>query len=119
MELVIVIGFFAVASAVCAELFAAAHTTSQKSSDLSMAVLAAETAAESFKSDFVDSGLAGGSAYFFYDGAWQPVTGAEGAAFHTVVDYSAEERLLAADITVFNSRTEQPIYQVVAKKAVG
>jgi hypothetical protein len=118
MELVIAIGFFAVASAVCAQLFADAHTTSQRSSNLSMAVVAAESAAEEFKATSVDSGLAGGAAYFFYDGGWQPVEGSEGAAYQTVVTYSAEDRLLSADIAVYEAQNEQPLYQITTKKAV-
>lgn len=50
MELMIAIMFFAVASAVCVQLFVKAHLLSQQSSDLNMAVNQAQTAASFFKS---------------------------------------------------------------------
>lgn len=49
MELILAILFFSVASAVCVQLFARAHTASEQSAALNRAVLAAESAAESFK----------------------------------------------------------------------
>ena len=49
MELILAILFFSVASAVCVQLFARAHTASEQSAALNRAVLAAESAAEAFK----------------------------------------------------------------------
>ena len=46
MELIIVIAFFALASAVCMRLFVHAHLVSKQSADLNMAVGAAQSAAE-------------------------------------------------------------------------
>ena len=49
MELIIAICFFAVASAICVQLFAHAHTLSQKSKGMQMAVLNAQSVAEGFR----------------------------------------------------------------------
>ena len=49
MELIIAICFFAVASAVCVQLFAHAHTLSQRSKGIQMAVLNAQSVAEGFR----------------------------------------------------------------------
>ena len=49
MELLIAICFFAVASAVCVQLFAHAHTLSQRSKGIQMAVLQAQSVAEGFR----------------------------------------------------------------------
>jgi hypothetical protein len=119
MELVIAIGFFAVASAVCAELFANAHTTSKKGSDLSMAVVAAESAAEEFKAS-PDAGVPGTSVTLYYDSDWQPAASdlMEGAPYAAVITYAAEERLLAADIAVYENYVDEPIYRITAKKAI-
>jgi hypothetical protein len=120
MELVIAIGFFAVASAVCAQLFADAHTTSKKGSDLSMAVVAAESAAEEFKAAANAEIVPGTDKILYYGSDWQPAASdlMLGAPYATVITYSAEERLLVADIAVYENYVEEPIYRITAKKAV-
>ena len=49
MELIIAICFFAVASAICVQLFAHAHSLSQRSMGIQMAVLNAQSVAEGFR----------------------------------------------------------------------
>ena len=49
MELIIAICFFAVASAICVQLFAHAHTLSQRSKGIQMAVINAQSVAEGFR----------------------------------------------------------------------
>ena len=49
IELIIAIGFFAVASAVCLQLFVRARLVSIQSADLSRATLAAQSAAEAVR----------------------------------------------------------------------
>ena len=49
MELIIAICFFAVSSAICVQLFAHAHTLSQRSKGIQMAVLNAQSVAEGFR----------------------------------------------------------------------
>jgi len=49
MEMIIAICFFAVASAICVQLFIAAHAMSRQSADIQMAVMNAQAAAAAFK----------------------------------------------------------------------
>ena len=49
MELIIAICFFAVASAICVQLFAHAHSLSQRSKGIQMAVINAQSVAEGFR----------------------------------------------------------------------
>ena len=82
MELILAILFFSVASAVCVQLFARAHTASEQSAALNRAVLAAESAAESFKgADDLDeavrlmgvrAGDTPGVLTAWYDLVWNP-----------------------------------------------
>ena len=82
MELILAILFFSVASAVCVQLFARAHTASEQSAALNRAVLAAESAAEAFKgaADLDEAarltgahaGDAPGVLTAWYDRAWNP-----------------------------------------------
>ena len=48
MELIIAICFFAIASAICVQLFAYAHNLSQRSKGIQMAVINAQSVAEGF-----------------------------------------------------------------------
>lgn len=85
MELILAILFFSVASAVCVQLFARAHTASEQSAALNRSVLAAESAAEAFKgaADIdeavrlmgVCAGDAPGVLTAWYDRAWNPCAG--------------------------------------------
>ena len=50
MELIFTILFFALASAVCMQLFARAHTLQMDTEDLNQSILLAQSAAESFES---------------------------------------------------------------------
>jgi type II secretory pathway pseudopilin PulG len=80
MELILVIGVFAAASAVCVQLFARAALISRQSTDLSRATLCAQSAAESFKAaggDLPQVGLllgagelSGGRLALGYDRDW-------------------------------------------------
>lgn len=82
MELILAILFFSVASAVCVQLFARAHTASEQSAALNRAVLAAESAAEAFKgaADLDEAarltgahaGDAPGVLTAWYDRVWNP-----------------------------------------------
>lgn len=49
MELIIAICFFAITSAVCAQVFAKAHLVSQKTTDLNHAIAQAQSMAEAFR----------------------------------------------------------------------
>lgn len=82
MELIIAILFFAVTSAVCAQIFAKSHILSTKTTRLNHAVAQAESAAESFKAVngsmedltalFPGAALDKNTLTVFYDSDWQP-----------------------------------------------
>ena len=84
MELMIAILFFSLASAICIRLFAWAHLTSVSSSELSMATVTAQTAAECFKSadgsaekltQLLDGAQpAGNGVAVYYDRDWAPAS---------------------------------------------
>lgn len=84
IELIAAIGLFALASAVCVQLFAQAHLISEESRNLSQAMLRAQSAAECFKAaagdlehafallgegDLTDEG----ALVVRYDGDWRPL----------------------------------------------
>lgn len=125
MELMIAITFFAVASAVCIQMFAKAHTLSRSSSELSMAVAVAQTGAESFKAAPHEARslaeLAGAVEEEYYDKSWQPLAAGSAWAYKTVLAYSVQEgKLLTADIRVYAARggAEELLFEIPAKKYV-
>lgn len=92
MEMMVVILFFALTSAICVHLFAQSYQTAKHSEALTNGVLQAESAAELYKSTGGDlrqtaellnaewsseSGLDLG-----YDTQWQPITSGKQTAYH-------------------------------------
>lgn len=101
IEMIIAIAFFAIAAAVCTNLFVRAHLISENTRQSNMAVLTAQSVVEGFKaSDGTAEGVAGviapgaqvtasdGSFNLFYDEDWQQ-TDRENCKF--VVDVSIDE----------------------------
>ncbi|MCI8549255.1 MAG: hypothetical protein HFI68_01465 [Lachnospiraceae bacterium] len=84
LELILVIFFFSLASAVCIQLFVKAHLTEKETKELNRAVPLAESGAEAFHSvsgnleELVDlfpegrMSVDGNSFQIFYDADWQP-----------------------------------------------
>jgi Tfp pilus assembly protein FimT len=106
-ELVIVIGFFAVFAGVFVRLFLSAHETAQTSADESHAVLAAQDAAECFKS--------GAQPQLYYDDAWRPAQEA-GAAFCLQLETGASAGVETETITV-SKAGGGALYALTVKKA--
>lgn len=107
IELIIAIGFFAVASAVCLQLFVRARLVSIQSADLSRATLAAQSAAEAFRgcggSLEKASALLGGqeddgALTVWYGPDWNPC-GRENAAYRLALT-RGEGRPVPAEILV-------------------
>lgn len=96
-ELVIVIGFFAVFAAVFVRLFFSAKQRSDRSADESRAVLAAENAAECFKS--------GEEPVLYYNEKWQPAS-KTGAVYKLSLEPSSADGVAAETITVLNAKGE-------------
>ncbi len=84
LELILVIFFFSLASAICIQLFVKAHLTEKKTKELNRAVPLAQSGAEAFHSvsgnleELVDlfpegsMSVDGNSFQIFYDAGWQP-----------------------------------------------
>lgn len=111
MEMILVILLFAVSAAVCMRIFAAADRAERRSSDISSAVMAAETAAEAYKARKGDlaqtAALTGGVAsedalVVRYDESWRKcVRGKERFVLRL-----ERQAALAADIRVCEGDTE-------------
>lgn len=90
MELTIVILFFAITSAVCMQIFTTAKVKSDHSSNLSNAVLVAESVAESYKSyngdmksvsKYFNSTLVEKTVMIYYDKNWKAVKSKDDSSF--------------------------------------
>ena len=108
MELIIAICFFAIASAICVQLFARAHTLSQRSKGIQMAVMNAQSVAEGFRglegdidalASFWRASASDGSFVVWFDDEWATV--ARGGRFEMVVtsDVSAVPATISMSIT--------------------
>jgi len=91
LELIIVIGLFAVISAMNLRIFASAHKISEESDRLFHAVIVAESAAECFK--------AGLEPNLFYDEGWLP-TGKKGSEYVLTLEEATQNGVSTAEITV-------------------
>lgn len=127
IELIIVILFFAVASAICVRLFAQAHLTAQEGRDLNQGVFLAESAAETFRGTdcspetmetllgMVPRGNEGYEAY--YDENWQPQADRDSAAYLLLLTMEAGSPVATAHVTVLHAENlETPIYELTVKK---
>lgn len=126
MELIVVILFFALSSAVCVQLFVRAHLISIKSSDLTMAVTKAQTAAECFKSsDGTEDALSsllgarrdGGALVVDYDGRWEQTAPGD-AVYRMVVEVGSRGAVASAGIRIEKQGQNEPVYQVSAQKYI-
>ncbi|WRS26454.1 hypothetical protein U6B65_08860 [Oscillospiraceae bacterium MB08-C2-2] len=131
VELIAAILFFAVACAVCTQLFVRAHLTSQRSGDLTHGVIAAQNAAECFKASPDDPeavALLLGGRYqtesgeieVSYGRDWQALEqGSSGDEKYRMTVYlKAEPFLETAAITVWATDSpKEALYTLTAKKA--
>ena len=110
IELIIMIGIFAAAAAVCLSVFIKADRISQNAEDLDRAVEAAENAAEIIKytggdleaaAKLLSGRTRSGSVVICFDADWNP-TDAEGAVFRIdAVNYESEY-LGKTDVLVYS-----------------
>lgn len=111
IELIIAIAFFAVASAICVQLFVKAYLISARSSDISVASGIAQNEAEAFKADsgaYIDS-LNRSGERLLYDARGNRLEAASGeeAAYYLICDVEEEDGLHAAVIAVY--KAEEPV----------
>ena len=98
---------WAVFSAVFVRLFLSAHSNAARSVDVSRAVVAAENAAECFKS--------GAEPTLYYDDEWRAAKQAD-AAFHVTRDDDAAGGVVTETIAVETAKGET-LYTLTVKKA--
>jgi hypothetical protein len=97
-ELMAVILVFSIATAVCVEIFGAAHRFSAESTDLTMAVLKAESVAEEFKAGETPDGV------LYFDKEWKTLAekeaGEDKAAYFISTDLREEDGMEEMSISV-------------------
>lgn len=108
MELIIVILFFALTSAVCMQVFVKAHTIGQKTEGTNYAVLWADNAAECF---------------FAYDGDEEAVRGCLEASYGLEgysysLDFKDDDSFIYMTFNFFNDSTGEKIYSYTFKKHI-
>lgn len=113
IEMVIVILFFAVTAAICMRLFVGASYTSRAASDLSQAVLLAQTQAETIKSE----GRTQPDAYQMWYDADGQLSDEMTATYHLKVEGAAQEDMLLWDIAVY--RGTNILYTLRVEQYVG
>ena len=104
LELIIVIGLFAVFAAMDLRIFAVANRLEKESDRLSHAVIAAESAAECFK--------AGEEPVLYFDSSWLP-TDKRSAEYIVTVDSSERSGIETARFSVTDKNEE--IFTLTAK----
>jgi hypothetical protein len=129
MELIIVIAFFSLTSAVCIQLFATAHRFSTRSMGLQRSVINAQSAAEAFKmtggnlermSDLLGADLQGSVLFMEYDANWNPVSDEETwARFVLSVETNIEIVPATAVINVFDILLAEHLYELNVKGYFG
>lgn len=127
MELIIAIAFFAVASAVCIQLFATAHSLRTRSFGLQMAVASAQSAADTFKvtggdtylmGELLGAQVSGGYLISWYDDEWNPAT-AEQARFVMLVVTDLEAVPAMAEIVITDRLLDLEIYRLNVLRYLG
>lgn len=127
LELIIAILFFCICAAVCVRFFVKAHTVSQDTKDLDMAVNQAATFAELFRSN--DDLLAqlkaqcpdgvlsdNGSAFtLYYDKDWTPCKESS-KTFSLAISINEKISLETAEFSVSRVGVTKPVYTLSAEK---
>lgn len=111
MEQLVMVLVFALAAALCVQVFVLSDRTSRLGEARDRALLEAQNAAEALKSGdetfFTDRSAASGAAGWSisYDGDWQWVTDADAAAYHLLVltADSGLDHLWAAQVQVYTA----------------
>ena len=122
MEMMVVILYFALTSAICVHLFAQSYQTAKHSEDLTNGVLQAESAAELYKStagdlqqtaELLDAKWeAAGSLMVLYDAHWQIVQ--QDGAYQLTMS-AAQETLIPTAEIVISTPEGKEIYRLTVK----
>lgn len=130
LELMIVILFFCVTSAVCVRLFVKSHMISQNTRNLNMAVNQVSEVAEVFRlgadmesfmeHEFQNYEKGTGDSFYqiYYDENWEPA-GKEQASFCLTVEILEKDSESYGSFSIKNRNTNQEIYAVSLRKFNG
>ena len=108
IELIIIILFFSLAAAVCMQIFAGAHTLSQKSEDLTEGIMIAQQVSEEFHSGMHRES----EVVAYFDEDWQPI--AMQSENYVSISVSKNEGINQANICVYSERGL--VYELTAGK---
>lgn len=124
LELMIIILFFAITSAVCVQLFVTAHLTDQHSSDLNRAVLEVQSAAECFKEGTTTQELCAmlgaklnsdSTISVRYDKEWnRSLTGENCPYTLQITNQSLTDGMLSADVSMH--KEDDLLFQVTVQR---
>lgn len=125
-ELVIIILIFAICCAVCLNLFTASRRKSIEAKDLSHAIVAAQNAAETFKScngelsalpALLNGEQAANKIMVYYDKEWALTKNASDASYTVEISTQTEAKMLHVVITVYKETTN--IYELPISQYLG
>lgn len=124
IELILAIGIFAVASAICIQLFVRAHLLSRRSEALTHSIYAATSAAEVFKAtngqsdrmaELLSATDEGGRLVVYYDSSWAVVPAPVADGFVMQIDLADQSGLAEAHIQVTDAAGGE-VYALTAQK---
>lgn len=118
LELIIAILFFALASAVCVQIFVKSHLMSQQASQLNHAVNIASSAAQTIDSgsdmaEINDNLIAvfGEDSHIYYDDAWE-ICEKDDASFSMVILLEEDGSLVTGSVEMLNLEDNSSIYKL-------
>lgn len=121
LEMIISICFFAVASAVCVQLFAKAHSVNTQSKELNMGIMKTEEAAElltngrgdtgPFLNYYPNSEELSGIIYVYFDHTWENCD-SKGAAYQMEVRLTQKDSMETALLNTTESESGNSIYSM-------
>ena len=126
MELIIAIAFFAVSSAVCVQLFAMAYTLSTRNVGIQMAVMNAQSAAETFRStggdtesmaSVLQATVVDGRLVAGFDENWSRAS--HNIRFEVIVETDTSSVPATATITVTDNMRGDELYNLTVKRYLG
>ena len=128
MEMIIAICFFAVASGICVQLFVAAHSISQRSANIQMAVMNAQSAAAAFKATGQNTEAlvttlgasyhGGGQIVAWFNEEWEAVA-LEDGHHQMVVEKDLSVVPAVAYITVYDVASGDMLYSLSVSRYIG
>lgn len=124
MELIISILFFALASAVCIQIFTKAHLQSNQTADLNMAITKASSIAEYIQStddplnvlqeQFPTSISNQQSLKIYYNKSWNPCN-ITNASYMVSIQIDTKQQMRIGTILVHQTNSTSPLYQLTVK----